>query len=736
MRKNNNIYKILSLCLMLSVCQHAYCASNELVKMNLDQTTDGTVKVNIYTDKPYSEKVIVNKKADNKYVILLPETSNTMNVTPDFSLITGVKNIDVKTKQYSSLPGKEYTKIIIDSRYPINVLPQTHVSANTAESNVQVPLSMPQRAINPVRPVTTSDFEQSNKPVHEQTFYADGNKKQSYTSPKSSTEKIYSQSNTVTNQIKQYEQPTQNNLVKTNGIQSENTIQTTGLTDSSLDTSQKESKEEEETTSTENNQAVDNDSVQTTQEEVKSEKNNTGLSDRELAFIKKIVNVKNKLKNKIKQILSIKLSFSNFMTVLQFILLICLIKIVADLLQKVQNNQANQEQATITKRLIHENENNFENSYPTYSNMDVYNANIDNFEEDNKHGFNMDNAKNNNIKSYVEQNVNSNINNINSINKQNDFYKPLNELNEEERMSIFDDKNEDIEKSIFKNPLTPISKQDEERLFDEDEEPLNQNSPFIEEDDNSVDDFFNYPDNGSLNDENFFIFEDNENGIGSYEENVADENTDEEYEANDDDEYASDDEYDYEEEYEYIDAEDEDDDGEYEYEYEEDEDEDDGYNENDVDYEADEENPTEEYDDSAIEYTEKNNSDDNIENVTHKDVKSKPISKQVQKTLPVNSQSVNKEENNLEKLQLKSKYTIDNKRSFAVVNFNGLNALIGLNGSKVSVLRKFTEDINSKMQVRLNEKPNENTSIYIVKIGKYKTLVEVKPESIRQLLDL
>ena len=117
-------------------------------------------------------------------------------------------------------------------------------------------------------------------------------------------------------------------------------------------------------------------------------------------------------------------------------------------------------------------------------------------------------------------------------------------------------------------------------------------------------------------------------------------------------------------------------------------------------------------------------------------MKSKPISKQVQKTLPVTSQSVNKEENHLEKLQLKSKYTIDNKRSFAVVNFNGLNALIGLNGSKVSVLRKFTEDINSKMQVRLNEKPNENTSIYIVKIGKYKTLVEVKPESIRQLLDL
>ena len=59
MNKNNNIYKILSLCLVLSISQYAYCASNELVKMNLDQTTDGTVKVNIYTDKPYSDKVVV-----------------------------------------------------------------------------------------------------------------------------------------------------------------------------------------------------------------------------------------------------------------------------------------------------------------------------------------------------------------------------------------------------------------------------------------------------------------------------------------------------------------------------------------------------------------------------------------------------------------------------------------------------------------------------------------------------
>lgn len=742
MNNNNNIYKILSLCLALSISQYAYCASNELVKMNLDQTTDGTVKVNIYTDKPYSEKVIVNKKADNKYVIFLPETSNTMNIIPDFSRITGVKNVDVKTKQYSSLPGKEYTKIIIDSRYPINLVPQTQVTSNTGTSNVQVPLSMPQRAINPVRPVTTSDFEQYNKPIQEQTSESTGYKKQTYTS-QSLTKKIYSQSNTATNQVKQNSQPIQNELSKASVIQPENKIQTTGLnTDDNLTILQQENTED--ASETQNTQAVDN--IQPTKEEVKPEKNSTELSDRELAFIKKIVNVKNRIKNKIKQILSIRLSFSNFMTVLQFILLICLIKIVADLLKKVQNNQANQEQATLTKRLIHENENTFENSYPTYSNMDVYNANLSNFEEDNKQGFNINNAQNiNNIKNYVEPSVNNYINNVKPIQKQSDFYKPLNELKEEERMSIFDDNKEDIEKAIFKNPLTPISKQDEERLFDEDDEPLNQNSPFIEEDDNSEDDFFNYPDNSNLSSENFFIFEDNEQNYEADEEDVIDENSDVEYEEEFEDEDNSDyDEYEYEEEYEYVDEDEEDDDDEYvekEEEYDEDEEEsDDEYiEENEYEY-ADENEEYETYhnENNEQEYIESNNLNKSTEDLpTQKVVKKERISNNKKReTLSVNPESVNKKDENLEKLQLKSKYSIDDKRSFAVVNFDGLNALIGLNGSNVTVLRKFHEDVTGQMQVRLNEKPNIDTSIYIVKLGKYKTLVEVTPKSIRQLLDL
>ena len=92
--------------------------------------------------------------------------------------------------------------------------------------------------------------------------------------------------------------------------------------------------------------------------------------------------------------------------------------------------------------------------------------------------------------------------------------------------------------------------------------------------------------------------------------------------------------------------------------------------------------------------------------------------------------------NPFEHLTVKSKFVIDSNRGFAQVSVDGLNALIGYVGSKISVIRKFNEEINDKMQVRLNEQADENTLIYIIKVGKYKTLVEVKPDSIRQLLDL
>ena len=58
------------------------------------------------------------------------------------------------------------------------------------------------------------------------------------------------------------------------------------------------------------------------------------------------------------------------------------------------------------------------------------------------------------------------------------------------------------------------------------------------------------------------------------------------------------------------------------------------------------------------------------------------------------------------------------------------------NEFKTFITLTFKEDIKDSMQVRLNEQPDAETMIYIIKLGNYKTLVEVKPNSIRQLLDL
>ena len=100
-----------TLCFALS--QSVIAAENkELVRMDLDQNSDGSVKVNIYTDKPYTEQIIVNKKPDNKYVILLPETVNAMGVKPDVSL--GIQNEDKNLAkaeaEYNAATAKINTK--------------------------------------------------------------------------------------------------------------------------------------------------------------------------------------------------------------------------------------------------------------------------------------------------------------------------------------------------------------------------------------------------------------------------------------------------------------------------------------------------------------------------------------------------------------------------------------------------------------------------------------------------
>lgn len=97
---------------------------NNLLKMDIYKTSLGGVKVTLYTNKPYSDSVFVNKKNDNEYVILMPETLNSMTAKPALSPVSDIiKDVQIKTQPYDA-QGKGYTKITVSTIKPIEVTSQ------------------------------------------------------------------------------------------------------------------------------------------------------------------------------------------------------------------------------------------------------------------------------------------------------------------------------------------------------------------------------------------------------------------------------------------------------------------------------------------------------------------------------------------------------------------------------------------------------------------------------------
>jgi len=97
---------------------------NNVVDVKINKESNNAVKVTIYTDRPYTEPVVVNKKANNKYVILMPETKSNLKSAPTMTNVSGsVSNVTVNTQEVSG--GKGYTKITITSDKAINIVPRT-----------------------------------------------------------------------------------------------------------------------------------------------------------------------------------------------------------------------------------------------------------------------------------------------------------------------------------------------------------------------------------------------------------------------------------------------------------------------------------------------------------------------------------------------------------------------------------------------------------------------------------
>lgn len=135
--KKSNIVGI-ALLLALTVTSvsesFANAENNNLVQLDLKRASNNSVNVTLFTSNTYNDNVLVRKKSDNKYVILIPKiqsngfSSSSLNGVNDL-----VSNIDVKTVNDTS---GGYTKVTLITTKPLDIKTSTQKSAPvTAEQN-------------------------------------------------------------------------------------------------------------------------------------------------------------------------------------------------------------------------------------------------------------------------------------------------------------------------------------------------------------------------------------------------------------------------------------------------------------------------------------------------------------------------------------------------------------------------------------------------------------------------
>ena len=206
MSETNGKIKLSALLMASLITANFVCANdtykNNVVDVRLNKESGNAVKVTIYTDKPYTEPVVVNKKSNNKYVILMPETKSSLKSAPSISNMGGtVSDISVNTQSVSG--GKGYTKIIITSDKVINVVPRTQQLLTSKKPNTQTqakPTATKQTTTKPAnttKTAVTQSKTQSTKPAQNKVSATPSQK------PKTETPKKVAQTKTSTNMTKQ-----------------------------------------------------------------------------------------------------------------------------------------------------------------------------------------------------------------------------------------------------------------------------------------------------------------------------------------------------------------------------------------------------------------------------------------------------------------------------------------------------------------------------------------------------
>ncbi len=115
---------LISMALVLAFAGVSFAdGDNNLVQLDLKRSSDNSVDVTMFTSNNYNDNVLVRKKSDNKYVILIPKVQSSGYSASNLAGVRDlVSNIDVKTVNDTS---GGYTKVTLITTKPLDIKTRT-----------------------------------------------------------------------------------------------------------------------------------------------------------------------------------------------------------------------------------------------------------------------------------------------------------------------------------------------------------------------------------------------------------------------------------------------------------------------------------------------------------------------------------------------------------------------------------------------------------------------------------
>lgn len=133
-------------------------ANNTLNQIDVRKNSSDGLEFTLYTSSPYADNVVVTKKSDNKYVILMPNVNGSSTSKPDFAAVKDVvTDIDVRAVDDT---GNGYTKVTVITNRPVNIKTNTLKSTAPTEGQKEYRALIAQqqaKAYTPKAAVTTSN---------------------------------------------------------------------------------------------------------------------------------------------------------------------------------------------------------------------------------------------------------------------------------------------------------------------------------------------------------------------------------------------------------------------------------------------------------------------------------------------------------------------------------------------------------------------------------------------------